>query len=1666
MIVLTILSPAELLSEGAPDESAQRSPKLTILERNTSSLIFQITFPDLAVRPSVAGTALSMGDLPCIPNVQGYLLPAYRLILPAQASRLAVHLIEDETAILPLESPPQIFAGDQALAMAQSDDHQRPESTRPSKRPGPRFQTTPTDGWATISSIGEHRRIPLSALDVQPARWNGRTREITYLKSLKLRLEFPSEPKSGQRLISAPASLRGLTGSLPLPAFAGTPPSPPPWSNSTSSERLEIFVSRDGLYHLGAGDLTSWGADFSNIDPRTLRLQNKGEEQPIYVFGEADGRFDDGDYIEFWGEKLHGTYVEQNSEIYSDLYTDVNVYWLSWGGPLGARLIEESGEVTEVDELKMFRATSYPFFIHDEENNYYNRLSQVGPDSLKEHWYFDGGIQASQTRNYNVYLPYPDSDALINASVRAALMGLTYPDMYEQGGQHHAYVSLNDHNSPALEAGSSGSSWWIGQTGVILNAVASDGIPSSALTHGNNRLSIFCPVDTDAGPNDTILLNWFEITYQRLYRADADQIRFAPPAAALDTLVDFRIDGFTSSQIDIFKLNQSKIINADVIPYQSGNQTFYKIHFQDRPYGDREYVALTPGSKLQPDSARVVESANLLDQLSVGAPIKLLVVANRVFEDDPALDDFIARRNSSLGRTELIFIDDVFNELSDGIYTPQAIKDLLLALPAPPEFLLLVGDGSYDTRNVYGLGGNLIPAQYVQTKAYGAVASDFWYALLDDDLVPDLAVGRISARNADELDGYLQKLEEYETSPDPGAWRGKHLFVTGTGDVAGITFVSMSQDVISRLEDNVAAERLATSPVNSPFYGGTTDLIDRFDEGVLVVDYNGHGAGAVWSDNSLFRIENLPQLSNQGKYPFITNFTCFIGAFDTPEPGLILGEEFIFEPEKGAIGVLASTGLGWFINGGWLQEELVGVLYDDPALHLGELINAAKISYYAYYGQGGSEESFDTMYLMNLLGDPSLRLAYAEVPDVQPQVTPVYATEADTITISVPGSFSNYQGVVRVYDDYDYPALHFGQPFEAPLNSVQGGLHAEFPLPSLGDSLTLMGGTYRLSFWDPSSASAYRIAAPLYLLDAYSDSSVVDSLSPVPNPVYERDTFALKAKILNAQGIDSAWAHFHIETDEGISIVEHDSLIMNPVTQSNWYQTATVIDTAAYHYGVGDRFIAWVKTEDTDGDTASSDEIIFYVLDSRADPTWVDQSLTMGARENSAALIVQIENRGQSAIDSMDVEFYLMDPDPQLLGSTIIRDLEAEATGEAYLFSSLSPGTYELETRMNSSGWVDDPNPDEPYVASLTADHFTVSTSEGTGDTLLIANSSWAFRAFIPPAGVSGGQGVMIFRERDDLTLPATQSNLSFVLQDSTGFLPGLGCEIEFLGSIGTVGDSLNLAIDLAQPFDTTGGVEDVAVHHQAPGQALWQLLEGQMTTLSLSPNPAYRFSIHGHMEGAYTLLQNGDKQGPNVEISVEGQIYTPGGYVPRQPKISALIQDPGGVNATPGSYWISVDDTVAVDSNLISVNVENSGQVLTLSFNPTFNVGPHTVFVFAKDLSGNAGSASIQFQVVGQFRLDFVGNYPNPFKNNTYFAYRLTEQTTEPVRIQIFTVSGRLIRTLHSDSAEEINYGEIYWDGRDADGANIANGVYFYKLTARRGDTKVERTMKLAKLR
>ncbi len=83
---------------------------------------------------------------------------------------------------------------------------------------------------------------------------------------------------------------------------------------------------------------------------------------------------------------------------------------------------------------------------------------------------------------------------------------------------------------------------------------------------------------------------------------------------------------------------------------------------------------------------------------------------------------------------------------------------------------------------------------------------------------------------------------------------------------------------------------------------------------------------------------------------------------------------------------------------------------------------------------------------------------------------------------------------------------------------------------------------------------------------------------------------------------------------------------------------------------------------------------------------------------------------------------------------------------------------------------------------------------------------------------------------------------------------------------------------------------------------------------------------------------------------------------------------------------------------------------------------------------------------VTNETSLKDVYNYPNPMKTETVFSFTLTgNQLPQECRIKIYTSAGRVIKEVIVPAG--IGFNQIQWDGRDADGDYIANGVYFYRV-------------------
>jgi hypothetical protein len=193
---------------------------------------------------------------------------------------------------------------------------------------------------------------------------------------------------------------------------------------------------------------------------------------------------------------------------------------------------------------------------------------------------------------------------------------------------------------------------------------------------------------------------------------------------------------------------------------------------------------------------------------------------------------------------------------------------------------------------------------------------------------------------------------------------------------------------------------------------------------------------------------------------------------------------------------------------------------------------------------------------------------------------------------------------------------------------------------------------------------------------------------------------------------------------------------------------------------------------------------------------------------------------------------------------------------------------------------------------------------------------------------------------------------------------------------------------------------------------------------------------------------------------------------VSREPNISIIGEDQNGVLFDAKGVNVKLDGTNINFSELNIPDTLINGNYVSAQFRPKLDYGDHVIEVRMSDAAGNITGDEILFTVSDELKLIDYGNYPNPFKDRTTFIYELTRRV-EKFKIKIYTPSGRLIKVLEESTIfstgldmNEGGYHEIMWNGFDDNGNFIANGVYFYKMSAKSRDKTVSTIGKIAKAR
>jgi hypothetical protein len=224
---------------------------------------------------------------------------------------------------------------------------------------------------------------------------------------------------------------------------------------------------------------------------------------------------------------------------------------------------------------------------------------------------------------------------------------------------------------------------------------------------------------------------------------------------------------------------------------------------------------------------------------------------------------------------------------------------------------------------------------------------------------------------------------------------------------------------------------------------------------------------------------------------------------------------------------------------------------------------------------------------------------------------------------------------------------------------------------------------------------------------------------------------------------------------------------------------------------------------------------------------------------------------------------------------------------------------------------------------------------------------------------------------------------------------------------------------------------------------------------------------IFSTRESGFFCIQNTrDDQPPEIDIQIENQPYTGSNFVSHQPSISIIIRDESGVDIRPGKIIIELNGQVQEESHFSSPDSLSDQKQIVVTYRPSLRSGENQVLIMASDIHGNVREPQLyRLRASNSFDVQFMGNYPNPFKRTTTFVYTLTDMASE-LSLKIYTVSGRLVKVFDDYELAAPDYHELIWDGTDEYGNEVANGVYFFKLDAKniQGDRQITGT--LAKVR
>ncbi|ACF14983.1 hypothetical protein Ctha_2534 [Chloroherpeton thalassium ATCC 35110] len=1241
--------------------------------------------------------------------------------------------------------------------------------------------------------------------------------------------------------------------------------------------------------------------------------------------------------------------------------------------------------------------------------------------------------------------------------------------------------------------------------------------------------------DISTGSSSRVFyFNWLDITYRRLYRAYNDMLEFTTPPTRRPGTYHFQITDFTTSDIDIYKVGVGKLTNFIVESYVSSEEDetsadgekYYRAIFQDAVVNpeDVTYIAVSSDQKKDPSRYEEVEPSNLFNQSN-----KLTDQSNSYDYIIITSDEFINSSNfektsnpvrqykeyresylKAIGETGNVLVvttQAVYDEFNYGIKSPHAIRDFLdyayHEWAVAPTYVLLLGDASYSTSNDY------VPTMHVQTLRFGATAADVWYAMVDGldesgqlDLLPDMQISRVPARSLSDISAYLEKLENYElyitnsSEATIGTWRNTVVMIAGETGSESIGSSSVRKDAFVTQIDNLLADyvnrgyfvkrihtnlgRNASSDITfTDIYRGTrSDLRTYLNDGCLILNFLGHGGGGVWSDSQVLTLDGVSDLSNYNTLPFVTSMTCFTGAFDEPQfnaLGGTLTEELILAEQKGAIGVISSSGLGWLINDELMANALYEFLLNDKyqGLSITDMMFRAKVSYYLDNIYTWLQAP-TMLYQYGVFGDPALRLSSPIVENSSSNYNINWSLETHLVeigdTLKVTGTVDGITtgigyGYLADSDNLDVSedaaTLFFID--DGKINAVSNGqlsdtlyISIEEPVQITSTNVSnFSGGLFKVylqgsdedegkdlnGYVSFSSTGTY-----IHYVEPNQDISTAENTDvKFTAKVESKSTISSIGVLVTLSELDE---NFEYETISGWQ----NKFLTATFTSDNVYTTTNAIPGDLLQKGVKVTYSLFVKTATTSYSTSSVSAIVGELPDVAAYSEakegllqfFDNTSIDFYTENNQVVLGATVYNWSGVDANNVIVKFYndaitngapnqnttpTLSSSAQPIGIDTV-DISAESSTLATIpipDSFVLSETYNIGIRVyvdTSSSYEDDYTNNLSNSNEVTYD--LVYVSQSAGDSLKIDTDV----TLVYEAAAFSKSGFLQITKVQNPTVTSQPDN-EFVRLASQS---GTDEDNTYAYTIATSDSNLTISksIELILKFDMTDDVIDNSSSNAALvyGYFYSENYDRWLKASSQSKTDESTVNMEISEFGEYALMYSSDVSSPVVSLGVEGQYNGSKVFAPKQARIIATVQDQNGVYLDPDFITIILDDdsSDALTSKLTLPQSSSNANSVAVYFDEEFEVGTHEItFIFHDANLNETRSETMEVIVEDDFGLVVYGSFPNPFANDgTDIAYRITgTEGATSFEIKIYTVAGKLINTYSRQNRNTLSFND-----------------------------------------